>query len=273
MARTIGLDRFAGEMQRAGRRAARPARGWRGLLAVVAAALLGTLLGLGLFDRVLMPALVGLRDETRIPAVAGQELESAVRTLRASGLDPVLVEGRFHPAVPPGRALEVSPPVGLSVKKGRQVLVTPSLGTYRETVPELAGQTLRMARLMAGDAGLRLGEVAYAATDQLPPEQILAMSPEPGEPAPADGTIRLLLSRSRPAPPVRMPDLRGQPAWRAEALLARSGFRASIEMGSGGEPGTVSAQDPGPGAPLWPRTPVCLTVVPGRSPGAGRSGW
>ena len=273
MARTIHLDRVAEQIQRAGRQASRPARGWRGLAAIALAAALGIAGGLVVFDRILMPSLVGLRDETRIPAVGGRELEAATRMLRDAGLEPIMLEGRFHPAVPPGRVLEISPPVGLSVKKGRQVAVTPSLGAFHRAVPDLAGQPLRMARLIAGDAGLRLGSIVYAATDQSAGEQILAMSPDAGEPAPADGAIRLLVSRSRPASPSWMPDLRGRPAWRCEALLARSGFRPTVETGFGGEAGTVVEQEPAPGAPLWPRTPVRLTVAPGRAIDSGRGSW
>jgi len=234
---------------------------------VLFAVLVGVAVGVVLFDRFLMPAVVRHGQEVRVPAVTGRELAEAQRTLQASGLEPVLTEGRYHPGVPAGMVLEVQPPVGLSVKEGRQVHITPSLGEHQRRVPNLLGHTLRMARLIAGDAGLRIGEIGYAATHLAPPDQILAMSPEPGAPAQPNGQITLLLSRKRSPVPSWLPDLRGMAGWRAAALLRRSGFRVSTREGFGGMPGTVVYQAPGPGTPLWPGSHVELEVAPGSAPG------
>ena len=229
------------------------------------AAVVGLFLGLGIFDRLIMPIVVRHRDEVRIPAVAGLELSEAKRILQKSGLDPRLAEGRSHQGVPAGAVLEVSPPVGLSVKRGRQIFLTPCLGEHQNLVPDLLGQTMRMARMLAGDAGLEIGGTAYAATDLVEPDQIVAMSPEPGSPSAPDGKITLLLSRARAPSPSWMPDLIGEPGWRALAMLRRSGYPVVSEEGSGGTPGTVTEQDPAPGSPIWPGKSVCLSVSPGRA--------
>lgn len=228
-------------------------------------AILGLVLGMWIFDRIIMPSVVRHGEDVRIPSVAGRPVAEARRALAKAGLDPQLTEGRFHPGVPAGAVLEVSPPVGLSVKKGRQVLITPSLGESQAAVPDLLGHTLRMARLLAGDAGLRIGTVAYAATDLARPDQILAMSPEPGSTAAPGGEITLLLGRRRAPAPAWMPDVTGQPGWRVASVLRRSGYRATLEELPGGQPGAIVRQDPAPGAPLWPGTRVVLSVSPGRS--------
>ena len=256
----------------AGERAQR-SRTSRLFLLVPLAAFLGLILGLGIFDRLIMPMVVGLRDEVRVPAVGGKEIVEARRLLEKSGLEPVLGPGRFYPGVPAGTVLELSPPTGLSVKKGRQVTLTPSLGERRNLVPDLLGHTLRMARIIAGDVGLELGSIAYAATDLAPPDQILAMSPESGTPASPDGKITLLLSRSRPAVPSWMPNLIGSAAWKAAATLRRSGLHVVTEEAFDGPPGAVAHQDPPAGQPVWPGRTIRLGVVPGHaSRGYGVSG-
>jgi beta-lactam-binding protein with PASTA domain len=234
-------------------------------LLVPLAALLGAVLGLGIFDRIIMPGVVSQRDEVRIPSIGGRSLREATRALGEAGLEPQVTAGRSHPAVPAGAVLEVSPPVGLSVKRGRQVFVTPSLGERQNLVPDLLGHTLRMARILAGDAGLEIADLTYAATDLASPDQILAMSPEPGSPAAPDGKITLLLGRARAPVPSWMPNLIGLEGWRAVAWVRRSGFHVVTEEADGGEPGSVAHQAPPPGSPIWPGVAIRLGVSPGRA--------
>lgn len=253
----------------AARRRGRLSRAARQLLAL----LLGILAGVLLFDRLLMPLVVRHRDEAQVPSIGGSDLAQAESMLRGLGLRPVVMPGRHHAAVSRGQVLEVSPQPGLSVKRGRQVFLTPSLGTFHRTVPDLVGQSMRLARLRLGDAGLSVGQVMYAANDLVGDDLVMATEPEGGTPAPDNGTVSLLVSRERPSVPYWLPDLRGLPGAASEVLLEQGGFRVSVEHGDGGQPGTVVRQDPPPGTPLWPGTRVVLGVAPGWSRGRswGRS--
>jgi serine/threonine-protein kinase len=237
---------------------------------LVLALVLGVLIGAFLFDRVLMPRLVRHGDEVRVPSVGGSELAQAESALRALGLRPLVVPGRHHTVVPRGQVLEVSPPPGLSVKRGRQVILTPSLGVSHRPVPDLVGQSMRLARMRLADAGLSVGRLMYAANELVGPDLVMAMEPEGGTPAPENGVVSLLVSRARPSVPFWLPDLRGLPGGASETLLEQGGFSVTIQTEDGGEPGTVVRQDPPPGAPLWPGTRVVLGVAPGYGRGWGR---
>jgi eukaryotic-like serine/threonine-protein kinase len=234
------------------------------------ALVLGILAGVLLFDRLLMPVLVRHGDEVRVPSVGGVELAQAEKSLRVAGLRPLVMTGRHHAVVPRGDVLEVSPPSGLSVKRGRQVILTPSLGAFHLTVPNLVGQTMRLARIQLGDAGLAVGEVMYAANDLVEGDVVMAMEPEGGAPAPENSTVSLLVSRPRPSTGYWLPDLRGLPGTASEILLEQGGFSVTVQTEAGGEPGTVVRQDPPPGVPLWPGTHVVLSVAPGWGRGSGR---
>jgi serine/threonine-protein kinase len=217
-----------------------------------------------------MPLVVRHGDEVSVPSVGGSELAQAEKELRAAGLRPLVLQGRHHTVVPRGRVLEVSPPPGLSVKRGRQVILTPSLGTFHRAVPDLVGQSMRLARMRLGDAGLSVGQLMYAANELVGEDIVMAMEPEGGTPAPENGMVSLLVSRARPSVPFWLPDLRGLPGAASETLLEQGGFSVTIQTGDGGEPGTVVRQDPPPGSPLWPGTRVVLSVVPGWGRGWGR---
>jgi eukaryotic-like serine/threonine-protein kinase len=257
-----GMTKVRGTVERG----ARLPRFVRQALALV----LGVLVGAFLFDRVLMPIVVRHGEEVRIPSVGGSDLAQAENALRAAGLRPLVMKGRHHAVVPRGQVLEVSPPPGLSVKRGRQVILTPSLGTFHRTVPDLVGQSMRLARMQLGDAGLAVGQIMYAANELVGPDLIMAMEPEGGAPAAENGAVSLLVSRDRPSIPFWLPDLRGLPGSISETLLEQGGFLVSVQTEAGGEPGAVVRQDPPPGTPLWPGTRVVLGVAPGQGRVWGR---
>lgn len=243
-------------------------KGVAGLLQRVLLVVLGTLCGLVLFNNVLMPRVVRHGEDVRVPSVAGKELADAEAILRRSGLEPVRGQGRHHPGVPPGHVLELSPPVGLSVKKGRQVFLIPSIGAIDRIVPDVTGLSVRLARLRLTEAGLRIRKTDYAATEHTPADLVLAMSPEPGGPVPAHNSVTLLVSQKRAPVPYWLPDLRGREGRQSVRWLQANGFRASTSEGPPtGIPGTVVLQDPAPGTPVWPGARVALSVAPGQSSG------
>ncbi len=230
----------------------------------------GVLGGVVLFDRVLMPRVVLLGNEVVIPPVAGLEMAEAEGRLTGMGLRPASAAGRHHPAVPGGRVLEVSPPVGMSVKAGRRIHLTPSLGGLDRKVPDVVGLSLRMAEISLSASGLRVRELREAATNLVPPGQVLALSPQAGTDAPATSDVALLVSRLRTPTPFAMPDLRGRDGAEAAAWLRGNGFRVDQQTSDGsGRSGSVLEQRPSPGEPVWPGSEISLTVVraaPGGQP-------
>lgn len=242
-----------------------------GVLERVALAAAGILCGVLLFDRVLMPQVVRHGDDVQVPFVAGRNLAQAEEELRDAGLEPVLMAGRHHPEVPAGRVLELSPSIGQKVKRGRQIRITPSLGAVSHTVPDVVGMSVRMARMELTQAGLHVRRSGYAATDLVEPDQVMALEPEAGTPAPPEGEVTLLVSQRRAPVAYWLPDLRGLSGRESAAWLQSQGFRAElIETAPAGMPGLVVAQTPPPGTPVWRGTRVELAVAPGEPVGSWR---
>lgn len=224
----------------------------------VAAVIIGVLL----FDRVLMPAVVRQGDEVPVPDLAGLPAEQARERIDQLGLQAVISQGRFDPFAPPGTIIESSPGPGVAVKVGRQVYLTPSLGKENRVVPDLHGMSVRLATMKLEEVGLRVGATDQAASDAIPPGQILATNPPAGAPVPVEGNVALLVSRKKAPIPLWMPDLSGRSAAETAAWLESCGFRVTVEKTSlPGDEGSILEQDPLPGAPVWPGSAVRLTAV------------
>ena len=90
---------------------------------------------------------------------------------------------------------------------GREVRLTVSIGKGGQTVPDLAGTGYRDAQVALARAGLRVGQLAYAPSERVPKDQVLASDPEPEtqvEPG-ADSVQCRLLFGPAPQPPADSP--------------------------------------------------------------------
>ncbi len=143
-------------------------------------ALFGFLLGCVLFDRVIMPRVVRLGDEIDVPEVVGLSLEDAKKKLGDTDLKATTAPGRFSNEIPRGQVLLSLPQSGSRVKRNRQVELTLSLGAEDRRIPQLLGQSIRMARIELQERGLRSGAIVYAANEEMSPDQVMAMSPAGG---------------------------------------------------------------------------------------------
>ncbi len=245
--------------------AKRGSRGGRGIpvgLQRILVAVLGSMAGIFLFDRVLMPRVVRHNDVVQIPSLSGKDLGTAEDILRRDGLVPVRAPGRYFPGMPKGLVLDESPSAGLTVKRGRQVGLIPSLGSSERRVPDLVGSTVRMAKVRLSEKGLQVRRIDEIATDLVEPGQVISTSPEAGTALPEEASISLLVSRAAEAVPYFLPDLRGRIGSEAASWLGANGFQAVVGNGEGGA-GIVVSEDPPPGSPVWPGSRVRLSVAPG----------
>lgn len=237
-------------------------RNRRRLLWWLAQAIAAIIIGVLAFDRLLMPAVVRHGDDVSVPDLTGLSADRAREQVDALGLQAVISQGRFDPSVSVGTVIESSPGPGVAVKEGRQVFITPSLGRENRMVPDLHGLSIRLATMKLEEVGLRVGATDQAASDEIPPGQILASNPPAGAPVPVEGNVSLLVSRKKAPIPLWMPDLTGRTAEEAAAWLESCGFRVTIEETSlPGDDGSILEQDPLPGAPVWPGSLVRLTAV------------
>lgn len=226
----------------------------RDLAATVGIAVLAFLVGLIVFNSLIMPRVVHHQGEVRVPDLARMPYEQAEKQLAKSGLHLSRAGERFDLAVPRGAILTQEPLANTPVRGGARVSVTVSLGQESSVVPALAGQTRRTAELIVQRAGLRVGSVTVVPSDEVPEGMVVASDP-PAETVLANGaSVALLVSMGPVDDTLVMPDLIGRELALLVRQLESQGFTVLAPAGGG----PIVSQDPPAGSRLTRDTPITL---------------
>lgn len=201
--------------------------------------------GLLVANFLLMPLLVGRGAEVAVPNVCNQPLDTAIETLRAAGLDGVVVERRFDRIIDEGSVIIQDPLPDARVKKNRIINLTVSLGAETVSVPYLAGVGYEQGLSIINRLGLTVTRVDSAFSDSIGTGRIIGTDPGAETDARKGDGIILIVSRGLVQ---RMPNLVGQQMSQAQLVLERMGLvigRIEEIEGSGAR-GTVIVQNPEP---------------------------
>ncbi|MDM7914663.1 MAG: PASTA domain-containing protein [Candidatus Eisenbacteria bacterium] len=218
----------------------------RGRMVPLLGLLLGGLLGIVLFDRVLMPRVVRHGSDAEVPGVVGLRGEQVAERLEDAGLQVGRISEVRNGEVAEGSVLSQDPPEGARVRKGRPVNLLVSGGIPETTVPDLTGMTPRHAKLELNRVGLTAGAVLSLPSDLAAEGEVLSTRPGKGERSGGDGTVDLIVSGGAPVAVYVMPDLRGKDRSEAIQTLGSAGIRVA-----GYSPGgIVNWQQPAPGSPI-----------------------
>src|SRR3954465_12692434 len=92
--------------------------------------------------------------EATVPKLVGLTPADARRDAAGNGLL-LTIENRFYSAeIPEGRILSQVPPAGERVRRGWQVRVAESLGPQRHVIPNVVGESQRVAEINLRRRGL-----------------------------------------------------------------------------------------------------------------------
>ena len=139
----------------------------RNAVTMAGMALLAFVTGLYVFNNVVMPRLVHSVNEQRIPDLTNLTVDQAEESLRDRGLALSRAGERFDPAVPRGFILSQDPPAETPIRGRKRVTVVLSMGEEFSSVPELFGESIRTAQYLLERAGLRLGGVTRAPSEEV----------------------------------------------------------------------------------------------------------
>jgi serine/threonine-protein kinase len=213
---------------------------------------------------ILMPWYVSHGAHVAVPSVIGLPFERAKARLDSLGFEPRQGDIRTSEEYPAGTVIIQNPLPGARVKGGRRIYLTISGGEQLVTVPQLRGKTLRDARFALERNGLKLGEVTYAANEELPPNTIIDQGISGGLKGRRGLLVAVLVSQGSATGQVEVPDVIGRTMTEAGRILANSGLRignVSYEVSATLLPNTVVDQYPRGGSLLAYGEAVDVFVV------------
>ena len=226
------------------------------------------LLALVLLTVALVSALTAMHfaihgHEVTIPKLIGMTPSEAERAVNSAGLQ-IAVESQFYsPDVQEGRVMTQMPPPGAKVRRGWVVRVAQSLGPQRVAIPDVTGQSERVAEMSIRRRSLNLASVAQINLPDTTPDQVVAQSPPANASGVAAPKISLLVSEGPEPNAFVMPDLTGQPLGSATLALQDAGLRVgrvsvvSASLESQGQPAPPSsAPQPNPASMIVTESPA-----------------
>jgi eukaryotic-like serine/threonine-protein kinase len=188
-------------------------------------------------------------DEAVVPDLSGKDPVEAIRILRNSGLSlKILPQKRFNDKIPADKIVAQRPDPKTKIKQGRSVEVYISLGPEKTIVPEVIGQTMRVATMTLEQRGLHQGKVIYVTDPAAQADQILAQYPDAGTELTGARAVNLLVNNMVQSNEYYvMPDVIGKQLSEVQDYFRDVGLRMSAAQAvdyPGISPNTVVKQTP-----------------------------
>ena len=237
-----------------------PRRRIRTAVSLLGLGLVAFITGLLVFNGLVMPRLVHRVSEPRVPDLTNLTIEQAEPVLRARGLQLSRAGERFDPSVPRGFILSQDPPPETSIAGRRRVSVVVSLGEEFSSTPELFGESVRTAAYLLSRAGLRLGGMTHAPSEDVGQGLIAATDPPAETVLPRDAPVSVLVSTGGPEMSYVMPDLLGREIGGARRQLEAFGLRVFTPPAAPSL-GTIVYQDPPAGSRITRQTQILLQAT------------
>jgi beta-lactam-binding protein with PASTA domain len=192
-----------------------------------------------------------------VPLLRGRDRAGAAEALTSARL--VLGEIGERPSdAPSGTVVGQSPSAGTVVKPGMSVQVWLAVPMSID-VPVLVGRREADAAALLRDRRLRVGEIRFRESIE-PRGVVLDQAPQAGRRVDADSTVDLWVATPRRT---LVPDVRGRSQRAAADALRQAGLVVGDvrERESKASRGTVSDQQPAPGAQVDAGTAVSLSIA------------
>ena len=159
-----------------------------------------------------------------MPATDGRPLAEVQAELNAMGLAST-VEEEFSDDVASGSITRSDPEGGEPVHKRAEVQLYVSKGVDMKNVPDVAGKSQDDAKKALTEAGLSLGAITDAYSEDVPQGQVISQSVASGTSVPHDTAVDVVLSKGRE--PLTVPSLGGMTADAAKTAIEALGLVAT----------------------------------------------
>jgi len=212
--------------------------------------LLAVIILLILIDKIVMPLYVHLGNEIEMPDVIEMNVEEARTELSKQGFQVFVQDSLYDADHPVGTVIEQNPYPYATVKEGRRVYLTISIGEKPIIMPKLFGVSPREAELILETFNLKLNSKSYVFSDIYHEGTVMGQSYPPGQPIKAGSKIDITISLGRLKEDMRIPDLVGKSLHEAKESLKALRLNVgeiAFEERDNILPETVLKQSPKPG--------------------------
>jgi len=172
-----------------------------------------------IIDKVIMPMYVDLGDETELPDVIEMSLTEATKVLEEKGFQIVVKDSLFDAKHDVGTVIEQNPYPYATVKEGRRVYLTVSIGEKPIIMPNLFGVSPREAELILETYGLKVGSKYYVPNDRYYEGTVMGQSYPQGQEIKSNSKIDIIISLGQVSKESIVPELVGKSLHEARERL------------------------------------------------------
>ncbi|MBI5417927.1 PASTA domain-containing protein [Candidatus Poribacteria bacterium] len=185
-------------------------------------------------------------DVVETPNLIGLDTLSALEALTPFGLGLKIEGQQYNNKYPKGYIVSQNPEQKEKVRKTRDIKVIISRGTEMVRIPNLAGLSMRHAKVALQQVGLIKGDEAYVNSEIFLNNRIIAHTPSPGTPVKRGVKINLLISTGADKRKYMMPDCIGKRIMQIEKDFNEIGLLSDVEYEYNPKfaEGTIIGQNP-----------------------------
>jgi eukaryotic-like serine/threonine-protein kinase len=170
-------------------------------------------------DKLIMPFVVDLGDERELPDVIEMTLDQAKNVLEKEGFNVIVKDSLFDANHPLGTVIEQSPYPYATVKEGRRVYLTISIGDKPIIMPKLIGASPRDAELTIKSYNLIMGNKSYMPSDIYLEGTVIGQSYPQGQQIKPNTRINITISLGKLKEEKTVPSLVGKSLYEAKQSL------------------------------------------------------
>lgn len=197
-------------------------------------------------------------ERYEVPAVRGEDPDTAVSTLNAANLQVGSRSTVFDTKIPAGAVAGTSPKAGALVKADASIDLLISKGPEPVPVPNVVGARANAAKTALSNAGLK-SSTTQRFSDDVADGRVINVKPKVGAIVPAGTSVELIVSKG--PPPVTVPNLIDMPRAKAVNTLRRLGLKVKVDAGSFTRLNRVIDQSPAAGSQVARGTTVTLKII------------
>ncbi len=179
----------------------------------------GMIIFAGLMDQVVMPLYVKLGDEIELPDVIEMNVQEAQQLLQQRGFNVIIQDSLYDANQPVGTVIDQNPYPYATVKEGRRVYLTVSIGEKPIIMPKLFGLSPRDAELILKSYNLKLNSKIYAYSDIYPEGIVIGQSYPQGQEVKSGQAIDITISLGKMQEKITVPALVGKSLQAAKEKL------------------------------------------------------